>query len=99
MPIAITALYILRHAGDHCRRHGDQCYDFTVSALLAGLYERDGGDKMVQHAAGIALIVGRLLFAGPLWLHDGRSPVGRKWNGAHMGTTALLPMLDILQFW
>ncbi|MBS0234958.1 MAG: MAPEG family protein [Proteobacteria bacterium] len=80
------------------RLHGNTVENIPLCALLMGLYELDGGDKMVLHAAGIALIVGRLLFAGPLWLHEGPSPIRATGVTLTWGTTAVLAMLNILQF-
>ena len=80
------------------RIHGNSAENIPLCALLMGCYELDGGAKMVLHGAGIALIVGRLLFAGPLWFHDGPSPIRASGVTLTWATTALLAMLNILQF-
>ncbi len=80
------------------RIHGNSVENIPLSVLLMGLYELDGGEKMVLHAAGISLIVGRVLFAVPLWSHDGPSPIRASGVTLTWGTTAVLAMLNILQF-
>ncbi len=54
---------------------GNSAENIPLCALPMGLYERDGGEKMVLHTAAVALIAGRMLFAGPLWFHGGPSPI------------------------
>ncbi|CCB63255.1 MULTISPECIES: MAPEG family protein [unclassified Hyphomicrobium] len=79
------------------RIHGNTVENIPLCALLMALYELNGGDKIVLHAAGIALIAGRMLFAGPLWFHDGPSPIRASGVTLTWATTALLAMLNILQ--
>ncbi|MFT3733059.1 MAG: MAPEG family protein [Hyphomicrobium sp.] len=79
------------------RIHGNTVENIPLCALLMALYEIDGGEKMVLHASGIALIVGRILFAGPLWVHDGPSPIRASGVTLTWGTTAILAVLNILQ--
>jgi len=80
------------------RIHGNTVENIPLCALLMGFYELDGGERLVLHAAGVALIVGRLLFAGPLLLHDGPSVIRASGVTLTWGTTAVLAMLNILQF-
>ncbi|WP_423415604.1 MAPEG family protein [Hyphomicrobium sp. B1] len=79
------------------RIHGNTVENIPLCALLMALYELNGGDKIVLHAAGIALIAARILFAGPLWFHDGPSPIRASGVTLTWATTALLAMLNILQ--
>ena len=72
------------------RIRGTSVEYIPLCALLMALYELDGGKKMVLHATGVVLIVGRILSAGLLWFHDdGPSPNrmnGRSARrGPHMG--------------
>lgn len=71
------------------RPRGNLVESFSLCALPMALYKLDGGEKMVLCATGVALIVGRILFAGPLWFHGGPSPsplTGRAaWGRPHMG--------------
>lgn len=78
------------------RLHGNTVENIPLCALLMALYELNGGDKMVLRATGIALIAGRVLFAGPLWFHDGPSPIRVRGVTLTWATTALLAMLNIL---
>ncbi|HML29022.1 MAG TPA: MAPEG family protein [Hyphomicrobium sp.] len=48
------------------------------------LYEFSRGETMVLQPACTALNVGRVLFAGPLWFHDGPSPILAS-GDPHMG--------------
>ncbi len=49
------------------RVHGNAVEYVPLGVLLMGLYELDGGVPAALHAAGIALIVGRVLHAAGLW--------------------------------
>jgi uncharacterized protein len=79
------------------RIHGNSVENIPLSALLMALYELGGGEVIVLHLAGVALIAGRLLFAGPLWFHDGPSPIRASGVTLTWAITALLAILNILQ--
>ncbi len=49
------------------RIHGNAVEYVPIGVLLMGLYELDGGLPLALHVAGIALIVGRLLYVWGLW--------------------------------
>jgi len=57
------------------RMHGNSVENVPICVLLMGLYELDGGLPLALHAAGVALVAGRLLFVGPLWNNDGPSAI------------------------
>jgi uncharacterized protein len=52
------------------RIHGNTVEYVPLGILLMGLYELDGGSPLALHAAGIALILGRLVFAAGVWTKD-----------------------------
>ena len=49
------------------RIHGNAVEYIPIGIVLMALYELDGGRPLALHAAGIALIVGRLVYIGALW--------------------------------
>jgi uncharacterized membrane protein YecN with MAPEG domain len=51
----------------HVRVHANAVEYVPLGLLLLGLYELDQGWPAVLHAAGIALIVGRLLHIAGMW--------------------------------
>jgi len=53
------------------RMHGNTVESVPIAVLLMALYELDGGLRTALHAAGMTLIVGRLLYAGTLWADGG----------------------------
>ncbi|HTV28951.1 MAG TPA: MAPEG family protein [Xanthobacteraceae bacterium] len=78
------------------RIHGNAAEYLPIGALLMGLYEIDGGKPLALHIAGIALIVGRVLFTAGLWT----TPEPRFGRVAGMTVTWLaLAALALLNFW
>jgi len=49
------------------RLHGNAAEYLPLGLILMGLYELDGGLHPALHAAGIALIVGRVLHVWGMW--------------------------------
>lgn len=79
------------------RIHGNSIENIPLGLLLMALYELGGGEKNVPHGAGIALSVGRICFAGPLLIHDGRSLIRAIGVSLTWCTIALLAIFNILQ--
>jgi len=52
------------------RVHGNSAEYIPIGVLLMGLYELDGGRPLALHIAGIALIVGRLVYVAGIWNSD-----------------------------
>jgi uncharacterized protein len=57
------------------RMHGNSIENVPIAIVLMGLYELDGGRRLALHIAGIALIVGRMLYVGRLWVNENPSPI------------------------
>jgi uncharacterized protein len=70
------------------RLHGSAAEYIPIGVLLMGLYELNHGLPAALHAAGIALLVGRLSFVAALW--TSARP------GAARGIAALLTWLSIV---
>lgn len=49
------------------RLHGNAVEYLPVGIVLMALYELDGGIPLALHVAGVALIVGRLLYISGMW--------------------------------
>jgi len=67
-----------------------------IGLLLMGLYELDGGLTLALHAAGIALIVGRLMFVPGMLNTDGPNPV--RASGVTL-TWITIAALAVLNLW
>lgn len=78
------------------RMHGNSIESVPIGLLLMALYELDGGSPRLLHAAGIGLIVGRLLYVGPLWTSGG-------WNAFRATgvtlTWLIIVALAVLNLW
>ena len=57
------------------RMHGNTIENVPLAIILMGLYELDGGKRLALHIAGIALIAGRVLYVGRLWVNENPSPI------------------------
>jgi uncharacterized protein len=80
------------------RLHGNTVETAPIAVLLMGLYELDGGSKAALHAAGIALILGRLMYAGGLvWNKDDPSAVRATGITVTWLTIAALAVLNLWQ--
>lgn len=79
------------------RMHGNTVENIPIALLLMGLYELDGGWRPLLHAAGIALIVGRLMYVGVLWKHEKPSPIRASGVTLTWLTTATLAVLNLWQ--
>lgn len=80
------------------RIHGNTVENIPIALLLMGLYELDGGLAPVLHAAGVALIVGRLLYVAVLWRYERASPIratGVILTWLVIGVLAILNLLQI----
>jgi uncharacterized protein len=78
------------------RIHGNAAEYVPIGVVLMGLYELDGGSRLLLHVTGIALIAGRLLFAWSLW---GTAEPG---FGRTIGTSLTwltIAALAVLNFW
>jgi uncharacterized protein len=80
------------------RMHGNAVENIPFALLLMGFYELDGGLAAPLHAAGIILIVGRILFILGLVLHhDAPSPVRATGVTVTWLTIAALGLLNLWQ--
>lgn len=79
------------------RIHGNTVENIPFALLLMGLYELDGGLHAVLHAAGIALIVGRITYIGVLWRHEEPSPIRASGVTLTWLTIAALAILNLWQ--
>ena len=61
--------------GRMIRMHGNTVENVPLGLLLMGLYELDGGAAVVLHAAGITLIVARLIYVGALSRYEEKNPI------------------------
>ena len=52
------------------RLHGNAVEYLPLALVLMAIYEIDGGSHTALHAAGIALIVGRILQSWNMWLTE-----------------------------
>jgi uncharacterized protein len=80
------------------RMHGNTVENVPVALVLMGLYELDGGLHVALHAAGIALIVGRLMYVGGLLVNkDAPSAVRATGVTLTWLTIAALAILNLRQ--
>lgn len=79
------------------RMHGNAVENVPICVVLMGLYELDGGRPTFLHIAGIALILGRLLYVGPLWTDGGPNAIRATGVTITWLTTVALAILNLWQ--
>jgi uncharacterized protein len=79
------------------RMHGNSIENIPFCLLLMGLYELDHGMPSALHAAGIALIVGRVMYVAPLWVSGGPNAIRATGVTITWVTTAALAILNLVQ--
>jgi uncharacterized protein len=80
------------------RLHGNSAEYIPIALILMGLYELDHGLPLALHAAGIALIVGRVAFVAGVWNAD-QSPGRAIGMVVTWLTVAALAALNLWQVW
>lgn len=78
------------------RMHGNSIENVPIAVVLMALYELDGGQPLALHVAGVALIVGRVLYLGRLWVNENPSPI--RASGVTL-TWLAIAGLAILNLW
>jgi uncharacterized protein len=79
------------------RIHGNTVENVPFALLLMGLYELDGGSHWMLHAAGIALIIGRLMYVAVLWVKEAPSPIRASGVTITWLTIVALALLNLQQ--
>jgi uncharacterized protein len=78
------------------RLHGNSAEYIPIGLILMGLYEIDGGLPLALHVAGMALIVGRLVYVTGVWKAD--TPTAGRAVGIVL-TWLTVAALAVLNLW